>query len=163
MTLYSSAFFSVVKFLIGIYVVVVFADIILLLAQRGIPGDLRDTLIGMNVPAEFVTKKDRLRKRWDKIKEKLKKEEKSSYKVAIIEADALVDDLIKRMGYEGEHMGERLIGINPGQIENIEELKKAHEIRNRIIHEEDFSLKKEQVDEIFGYYENFLRYFEALD
>jgi hypothetical protein len=83
--------------------------------------------------------------------------------VAIIEADEIIDNLIKRMGYKGENMGERLSGINPGQIENIEDLKKAHETRNRIIHEEDFRLTKDQAEEVMKYYEDFLRYFEVLE
>lgn len=161
--LYSSAFFSVIKFLLGIYAVVVFADIILLLTQRGLSGDIRDTIFGMNIPAELVTRKGKLRKKWDKIKGKMEVSNESAWKVAIIEADNLIDDLIKRMGYKGENMGERLAGINPGQIENIEELKKAHETRNRLIHEEDFKLDKETAEKVLGYYENFLRYFEALE
>lgn len=159
---YNSTFFSVVKFILGIYVVVLLANIILTLVQRGLRGDIRDTFLGMNVPPELVTKKGKLRKKWDKIKQKMETKAEADYKIAIIEADDVIDDLIKRMQYPGENMGERLAGINPGQIENIEELKKAHEIRNRIIHKEDFEITKEQAEEVMGYYENFLKYFEVL-
>jgi hypothetical protein len=161
--LYHSASFSFVKFILGIYAAVIFADIVLLLFQRGLGGDLRDTLLGMDIPPELVTKKGKLRRKWDLIREKIKKDDESMNKVAIIEADNIIDDLIKRMKYKGENMGERLAGITPGQIENIKELQKAHEIRNRIIHEENFKLNKEQVEEVMGYYENFLRDFEVLN
>jgi len=82
--------------------------------------------------------------------------------VAVIEADAVIDDLIRRMGYKGENMGERLAAINPGQIENIDELKEAHAVRNRIVHEENFRLVKDQAEEAMRCYENFLRYYEVL-
>ena len=160
---YDSAFFAVIKFLLGIYAVVVLADIVLLLIQRGLGGDIRDTLLGMNVPPELTTKRKSLAKKWEKIREKMKTDSESTWKVAIIEADNIIDDLIARMKYSGENMGERLAGINPGQIENIEELRHAHETRNRIIHEDDFKLTRELADETMGYYENFLRYFEVLD
>jgi len=160
---YNSTFFSVIKFLLGIYVVVLLADIILLLIQRGLGGNIRNTIIGMNVPSELTTRKNRLVKKWNKIKKKMESENESTWKVAIIEADNIIDDLIKRMNYPGENMGERLAGINPGQIENIEELKRAHETRNRIIHEENFKLSKKQAEKIIGYYENFLKYFEVLN
>lgn len=160
---YNSTFFSVVKFLLGIYAVVIFADIILLLIQRGLSSDIRYTVFGMNIPTELVSRKGKLRKKWDKIKRKTEAKNESEWKVAIIEADNLIDDLIRRMEYKGENMGERLAGINPGQIENIEELKKAHEMRNRIIHEEGFKLDKKTTEEILGYYENFLKYFKALE
>lgn len=160
---YRSNSFSLIKFIFGIYAVVVFVDIVLLLIQRGLGGDLRDTVLGMNIPPELVTKKGKLRKKWDKIRAEIKKEDESSYKVAIISADNIIDDLIKRMGYKGANMGERLAGINPGQIDNIKELQQAHEIRNRIIHEENFKLNKDQIEEVMGYYESFLKSFEVLD
>ena len=159
---YNSAFFSVIKFILGVYAVVLLVDIILLLVQRGLGGNLRETLLGANIPPELVTRKGRLQKKWERVRVKMRDENESRYKVAIIEADNIIDDLIGRMGYKGENMGERLAGINPGQIENIEDLKKAHEVRNRIIHEEDFRLTKEQAEEILGYYEAFLKYFQVL-
>jgi hypothetical protein len=158
---YNSTFFGIVKFILGIYAVVLLADIILLLIQRGLKGDVRETLLGMNVPAELLTKKVKLRKKWNIIREKTKSDNSDDWKVAIISADEIIDDLIARMGYGGENMGERLSEINPGQIENIEELKKAHEMRNRIIHEENFELTKEQMKETIGYFENFLESFEV--
>lgn len=158
---YNSSAMGVIKFLLGIYAAVLLADIILLLIQRGLSGDIRDTVLGMNIPSEMVSRKDKLRKKWDKVKEKLEIENESAWKVAIIEADNLIDDLIKRMGFRGENLSERLEGINPGQIENIEELRTAHEMRNRIIHDEDFKIDKKTAKQILGYYENFLTYFEV--
>ncbi|MDR3583037.1 MAG: hypothetical protein P4L62_01620 [Candidatus Pacebacteria bacterium] len=160
---YYSPFFAVIKFLLGIYAVVLLADIVLMLIQRGLGGDIRDTLVGMNVPAELTTKRNRLAKRWSKISEKMKSDSESAWKVAIIEADNIIDDLIKRMRYPGENMSERLAGINPGQVENIEELRHAHEVRNRIIHEDDLKLTRELADETMAAYENFLKYFEVLE
>jgi len=159
---YNSTFFGIVKFILGIYAVVVFADIVLLLVQRGLSGDFRETLMGVNIPPEFVRKKGKLRKKWRKIREGIGSAEEANWKIAIISADEIIDDLIRRMGYAGENMGERLAEINPGQIENIEELKKAHEVRNQIIHDEAFELSKEQAEETIGYFENFLKYFDVL-
>jgi hypothetical protein len=161
--LYNSPFFLVVKFILGIYAAIILADVVLLLIQRGLSGDIRSTLLGMNIPPELATRKNKLRKKWDKIRNLMADQKEHSYKIAIIQADDIIDDLIKRMGYMGENMGDRLAKINPGQIDNIEELKKAHEIKNRIVHEDDFKLTKEQAEEVIGYYENFLKYHEVLD
>jgi len=159
---YNSTFFSIVKFILGIYAVVLLADIILLLIQRGLSGDIRETLLGMNVPAELVTRKSKLRKKWMKIRERMAIGTQEGWKIAIIEADEVIDDLLKRMGYSGENMGERLANMTSQQVENIEELKKAHEMKNRIIHEENLELTKEQVEETMGHFENFLRSFGVL-
>ncbi|HPN96249.1 MAG TPA: hypothetical protein PLK35_00620 [Candidatus Moranbacteria bacterium] len=162
---YNSTTFAVIKFILGIYAAVLFVDIILLLIQRGLGGDIKDTFLGMNLPREFVRKrpKDKLKIKWEKIKSKLDNDNKADLKMAIIEADDLIDDLIKKMKYPGDNFGERLENINPGQIENIEDLKKSHLMRNRIIHEEKFELTKKEAEEILASYEEFLRAFEVVD
>ncbi|OGI28750.1 MAG: hypothetical protein A2288_03690 [Candidatus Moranbacteria bacterium RIFOXYA12_FULL_44_15] len=161
--IYYSTPFTVIKFLLGIYSVVLFVNIVMLLFQRGLAGDVRDTILGMNVPPELTTKKSKLKKRWEKIRAKVESGNESDWKVAVIEADNIIDDLIKRMGYAGENMAERLDAINPGQIENIEELWRAHQTRNRIIHEDDFKLDKASALDILGDYEEFLKEFEVLE
>jgi hypothetical protein len=159
----NSATFAVIKFLIGIYVLVLTIDIILMLFQRGLGGDLREALIGMNIPREFVNRKSKAKNRWDAIKKRMESQSESEYKVAIIEADNLIDDLIRRLGYKGDNLTEILDKIPSGQIANIEELKKAHEARNRIVHDDHFQLSKSEASEIMSYYERFLDAFQVLD
>lgn len=162
---YNSDIFAVIKFLIGIYTVVLFVDVVLLLIQRGLSANIKEANLGMNIPRELVRKKskDKLRRNWEKVKEKAETREQVQIKVAIIEADDLINDLIRRMAFPGVDTTERLAGINSGQIENIEDLKKAHSVRNRIVHDEKFIITKEQADETMSAYENFLKYHEVLD
>jgi len=161
---YNSSFFSVIKFVIGIYVIVLFVDIVLLLMQRGLGGDIRDTVIGMNIPRELASAggKKKLAKKWNLIRAKLETGQDSQYKIAIIEADGIIDSLVKRMGYGGDNMGERLDNIPAGQLDHIEELKRAHEVRNRIIQDDNFIIDKKSAEETMALYEEFLRYFEVL-
>ena len=159
----TSATYFVFKVLFGFYALVLLVDIVLLLVQRAASGDLRETKLGMDIPPELVTKKNKLLKKWSKVRERMKSDNESEYKVAIIEADNIIDDLIARMKYKGANMGERLDGINPGQIENIDDLRKAHETRNRIIHDEKLVLTREEAEKTIGYFEDFLRYFEVLE
>ena len=162
---YNSTFFSVIKFLLGIYTVIIFVDIVLLLYQRGLSANVRDARLGMNVPRELVKKKpkERLRQKWENIKKRLGTEDSSQYKIAIIEADDLIIDLITRMAYPGENTAERLANINPGQIENIEDIRKAHLVRNRIVHDGGFAVTKEQAEETLAIYGEFLKYHEVVD
>lgn len=162
-TFYSSLTFSAIKLFLEIYVLLILLNIILLLKQRGLGADIRDTLVGMNIPPEFGNKKNKLRAKWNKVKEKLKSKNESDYKVAIIEADNIIDDLIARMNYKGENMGERLDNITSGQIENIEDLRKAHEVRNRIIHDESFVLTKEEAEKTMNIFEDFLKFFMVFE
>jgi ABC-type lipoprotein release transport system permease subunit len=159
---YNSPFFSVIKFILGVYAIVIIADIVLLIIQRGLSGNVREAIIGMNIPRELTTKKKLMRAKWREITDRLKGGNESEYKVAIIEADNIIDKLVKNMTYPGKNMGERLNNIPKGQIESVEELKKAHEIRNRIIHEENFQVSREYAKETLKKYEAFLEEFEVL-
>jgi hypothetical protein len=159
---FSSLTFSLIKIFLEIYVLVLIVDLILLIKQRGFSSDLRETVLGMNVPPELVTQKSKLQIKWNRIKEKMKSDDQSDYKVAIIEGDNIIDDLIARMGYKGKNFGERLDGINPGQIENIEDLRFAHNVRNQIIHDENFALTKDDAHRVLDCFEEFLRYFQVL-
>ena len=155
--------FSLIKYFLIIYSFVLIIDLILLVKQRPFGGDLRDTVLGINVPKEMITKKGKLISKWEKVKAKMKTGNQSDYKVAIIEGDNIIDDLITRMGYAGENFGDRLSKINPGQIGNIEDLRVAHEVRNRIIHDESFVLTKEEAEETLDKFEEFLRYFQVIE
>ncbi len=151
--------FSIIKFIIGIYVIVVLVDIILLFIQRGLSGDVRATQLGMDIPAELVSDgpRKKLAKRWGKIKAKLKTGSEDQYKLAIIEVDKLVDNLIFRMGYkDGKNFGERLENVPPGQIEDISDIKEAHAIRNRVILEEDFKVDRKLAAKTLALFEKFL-------
>jgi hypothetical protein len=159
---YNSPFFSVIKFLLGVYAIVIIVDIILLIIKRGLGGNVREAIVGMNIPRELTTKKKKMKTRWNVVRARLKSDNESEYKVAIIEADNIIDDLVRNMTYPGANMGERLNNVPEGQIESLEELKKAHEIRNRIIHEENFQVSREYAKEILKKYEAFLEEFEVL-
>lgn len=160
---YHSTAFTVIKFIIAIYVMIVLVDIILLLVQRGIMGNVRQLVTGMDIPRGLTNKKSKTKAQWDKIKKRLESGNESEYKIAIIEADKIIDDFIKHLKYAGENMGDRIGNIPKGQIDNMDEIKEAHEIRNKIIHEEAFSINYEDAKEVLGKYEHFLRHFEVLD
>jgi hypothetical protein len=163
MQFYNSFFFSVIKFFIGIYVIVLFVDLILLLMQRSLGSDFRETVLGINIPRELANKsgKKKLAKKWNLIKSRLETGQESQYKVAIIEADNLIDNLVMRMGYEGENMSDRLEGVPSGQLDHLEELKRAHLVRNRIIHEDKFILDRKTAEDTLALFEVFLSYFHV--
>lgn len=162
---YNSTFFDFIKFILGIYAAVLFVDIILLLVQRGFSGDYRNVMFGMNIPKELVKvkHKNKLRSKWEALKEKLKSENMADWEAAVLEADVIIDDLIARMDYPGAHMEERLASIPKGQIDNMEALKEAHEIKKRIVQDKDFKLDRVAAENAVLSYEHFLRLFEVLD
>jgi hypothetical protein len=160
---FHSSIFRVFEFFAAIYVIILFVDIVLLVVQRGPGKNWRQMRYGVDIPSELVNRKDKMKEQWGKVKRRLESENESEYKVAIIEADAIIDDLIARMGYKGANLSERLANIPQGQLAELGEMKEAHEIRNRIIHEENFKVDREFAKGVLKKYEHLLNHFEALD
>lgn len=156
---YQSSFFLGIKFLLAVYAAVLFVDITLLLILRGLGSNIRTALKGMDIP---TIPKGKLRKKWDKIKIRLESENPSQYKVAIIEADKVVDGILGGIGYKGKDMLEKLEKVKPDHIENLDNLHRAHQIRNQIIHEKDFNVSRKLAGEIIKIYEDFLRSLEFI-
>ena len=59
----------------------------------------------------------------------------SDWRRAIIEADIMLDDLLSKMGYRGESVGEKLKRVEPGDMKTLNDAWEAHKVRNRIAHD----------------------------
>jgi hypothetical protein len=77
----------------------------------------------------------------------------NDWKLAIIEADIILDDVLKQRGYVGNSLGERLKSISPGQLSTLNDAWEAHKIRNRIAHDgADFVLTHRLAQETINQY-----------
>jgi hypothetical protein len=159
---WNSSFVLALKIFLGVYLVVIFADIILLLILRNIPQHLRVGMRGMDIPT--VTR-NKMNKRWkSKVGKLLANGNQVNYKLAIIEADAIADEILDGIGYKGSNMVEKLEQVGDTHLDDhLESLKGVHQIRNRIVHEPDFEVDERFAKTVVGVYENFLRYLELLD
>lgn len=83
--------------------------------------------------------------RWLKIENNLHKDNPSSYRVAVIEADKLLDRALNEMGLPGKTMAERLKRI-ADRFESPNAVWAAHKLRNQIAHESDFELSYNQAN-----------------
>lgn len=95
--------------------------------------------------------------RWGKIKEKAERESVEGLRVAIIEADAFVDYILKELGVPGEHFSDRLNNVNPDNIRSIDNLWRAHRVRNSLVHTPGYTVDLKDAKNLFRYYEEFLR------
>jgi hypothetical protein len=77
----------------------------------------------------------------------------NDWKLAIIEADIILDDILKQQGYAGNSLGERLKSISTMQLNSLNDAWEAHKVRNRIAHEgADFVLTKRVAEETINRY-----------
>lgn len=77
----------------------------------------------------------------------------NDWKLAIIEADIILDDVLKKAGYTGVSLGERLRSISPAQLQSLDDAWQAHKIRNQIAHGgADFVLTKRLAEDTIKQY-----------
>ena len=94
---------------------------------------------------------------WHRIEEHFYRGGESDLKVAILEADKLLNDALREAGVMGIQLGDRLKKANVSQVPNINELWQAHKLRNQIAHEPNFKLKRDVAERALNIYEEALR------
>jgi len=101
--------------------------------------------------------------RWQKVLEFVKSEESANWRLAILEADNMLDDLLKSRKYEGENLGERLKNVNPDGFNTLDYAWQAHKIRNQIAHEgTNFILTRHDANRTISLFERVFREFEYI-
>jgi hypothetical protein len=94
--------------------------------------------------------------KWAKIKERLEVGTEPEAKLAIIEAEGVLDGILKEMGYAGDNFSERLNKLTTDIIANLEDLKEAHQVRSNIVHDPSYHLEIKEAKNILDIYEETL-------
>ena len=82
---------------------------------------------------ESEIKKHRNQK-WANVEELIVSRNPSDWKLAIVEADVILDEMLSRMPYAGETIADKLKIIEKSDFNTIESAWEAHKIRNQIVH-----------------------------
>ncbi|MEJ0073549.1 MAG: hypothetical protein WDN27_05780 [Candidatus Saccharibacteria bacterium] len=86
--------------------------------------------------------------RWQTLQKLLK--DKATWPLAVIDADKLLDDVLKRLKYKGKTMGERLVSAQH-EIKDNDAVWYGHKLRNQVVHETNVSLSERKVkDALLG-------------
>ena len=100
---------------------------------------------------------------WIQIQRRLKLGDEDNLKLAITEADRILDELLKRSGYMGKNMDDRLSQITSVQLSNIVDAWSAHKIRQRILKEKDFHINRQEAEIIINIYKKAFQEFDLID
>jgi len=105
---------------------------------------------------EFLQEKafetSQIEKRWEKIKQRLDKKWESEHKLAIIEADELLNEILERMGYTEKTLKEKVEKIQEKDIP-LDDLKKVMAIKEGIARNPDSPLSARQAQWAIKVYE----------
>ncbi len=107
--------------------------------------------------------KQRVQSSWNDIERHFFAGNDNDLRIALIEADTLLDEALRGAGVQGTLLGDRLKKVTPAQLPNIEDVWGAHKLRNRIAHETDFVLKRDLAERALTIYETALEHLGVLD
>ena len=152
-------FLSIKIIFIIISIVMAGSIVALLLVSSWLKRFMLEDLVETFVKRPYGAKKGF--KEWLKIQQRLESDKIDEYKLALIEADDLLDDVLQNMGYKGETMGDRLKQLDSAVLPNLEEVSEAHGIRNNVVHDPDYNLTPELAKRAVAVYEKSLRSLEV--
>ncbi len=105
---------------------------------------------------EFTTntplQKNKLGKQWISIKKKFDSGTEGDYKMAVIEADNMLEEVMEKMGVEGESLSEKLNKVSPEKLKNLDDVWLAHKVRNNIVYDPDYKVSSEEIKKTIDIY-----------
>ena len=105
------------------------------------------------LPSHRPPPKGPFQKSWEEISKKLKMQREVDYKQAVIQADALMEDIIKRLGFPNIDSALNQKKLTSQHLRNIDELQQAHKTKVKIATEPNFPLSQEEAKRLVGVYE----------
>lgn len=96
---------------------------------------------------------------WAELLEKVKTPE--GMVLAVIDADKLLDEALKKRHFKGKTTGERLVSAQRS-LSNNDGVWFAHKLRNRLVHEPNVKLKKNEAQNALGGFKQALKDLGAL-
>ena len=99
-------------------------------------------LFGLLQNAPRKINKNRFSKKWVRLQKFLP--DKDTWPLAIIDADKLLDEALRKRRFKGKTTGERLVAAQHS-LTNNDAVWFGHKLRNKLVHEQDVKLKKNDV------------------
>lgn len=158
-TLQEYVWFRSLKFVLALYLLVMFVSSILHVIGLYRKGYFTVLSTGQEFP---IIPKGSYLEYWKGVVARLQSPTPNEWKVAVIEAAELVDKLLTTIKYPGDSLGAKLEGMNDNQISNLEEVKEAVNLRNTIVQEADYDLKLEEAKDAVVAFGKALQFFEAI-
>ncbi len=101
--------------------------------------------------------------KWRMVIKHMSSKNPSDWKIALIEADTILDALVERAGFPGATLGERLKNADRGVFQTLNFAWEAHKVRNRIAHEgSNFVLSERDAKKAISEYEEVFKEFDYI-
>lgn len=110
------------------------------------------------IDAEFVENP-----KWNLVEEHINSDDPNKWKLAILEADIILSELLDSLNLPGNSIGEKLKAVEDGDFDHIEEAWEGHKIRNAIAHQgSDFLLTQREAKRVIRLYKSVFEEFKII-
>lgn len=101
--------------------------------------------------------------KWQEIIKHVESENPANWRLAIIEADIILDDLLSMLKLPGETIGDKLKAVEPSDFLTLDQAWEAHKARNQIAHQgSEFLLNQREAHRIISLYEAVFKEFHLI-
>ncbi|KKS23243.1 MAG: hypothetical protein UU82_C0036G0002 [Candidatus Nomurabacteria bacterium GW2011_GWC2_41_8] len=120
---------------------------------NGIYSKQRKSLSPIKNAAEEKKEETVKSEKWKIITEHIESENVNDWRLAILEADIILGEMLDKLGYRGEGIGEQLKSVDKSDFTAIDDAWEAHKIRNSIAHEgSSFLITEREAKRVIGLY-----------
>jgi len=103
----------------------------------------------------FLNSSSKSRRQWSEIENLLEESYQSSWKLGVIKADALVENFLKQLGFQGQKFAELLAALELRGYQNLKILQGTHQVCEEILNNKDYSLSQKEAENIVAIYKRF--------
>lgn len=101
--------------------------------------------------------------KWERVLTHINSANASDWRLAIIEADIMLDELLRAQGYHGDSLGEMLKAVERSDMLTLDNAWEAHKIRNEIAHAgSDYLLNERDAKRAVGLFESVFKEFKII-
>jgi hypothetical protein len=130
---------------------------------KGIKEKEREIFDTVVSPFADVDDKVYKNERWERILGYLESNSPTEWRLAILDADVILDKMLTKSGYHGEGVGEKLKSVERSDFNTLDQAWEAHKIRNSIAHSgSDILLTKRTAKKAIDLYRQVFEEFEYL-
>lgn len=122
-------------------------------------------LYGAKVPLESIDgqKTEAKNERWEQVQKHINSTSQGDWRLAIIEADLILEEMLRAQGYHGDSIGEMLKGVERSDMTTLDFAWEAHKTRNEVVHAgSSYLLNERDAKRIISLYEAVFREFEMI-
>jgi hypothetical protein len=94
-------------------------------------------------PSKYKKERQLIERKWAEVQTLLAMKNEHGYKLAVLEADKLLDVALKTLQYPGENLGQRL-KVAVARRPDLRPVWQAHILRNKIAHDTHIVVKRGQ-------------------